>query len=300
MTQSGIPNAFTVDVEDYFQVSAFEHRVSRKNWEKYESRVEVSTEKLLRLLEKASVCGTFFILGWVADRFPALAKRIHQCGHEVASHGYWHQLIYNQDPEDFREDICASRDAIANACGVEVTAYRAPSFSITQRSYWAIEVLIENGFTIDSSIFPITGHDRYGVPGAKKEIHDLLTPKGTIIEFPPSAWHRGKFNIPIGGGYFRIFPWAISKKAIKEVRRDVGTAMFYIHPWEVDPDQPRIRGTGWKSQLRHYTGQRSTCKRLERMFKTFSFSSMTQVIEASSALNPRVEHQLSDATQLIA
>ena len=170
MTRSSIPNAFTVDVEDYFQVSAFEHRVSRKNWEKYESRVELSTEKLLCLLEKASVCGTFFVLGWVADRFPALVKRIHQCGHEVASHGYWHQLIYNQDPEDFREDLCASRDAIANACGVEVTAYRAPSFSITRRSYWAIEVLATNGFTVDSSIFPIAGHDRYGVPGAKKEI----------------------------------------------------------------------------------------------------------------------------------
>ena len=300
MTRSSIPNAFTVDVEDYFQVSAFEHRVSRKNWEKYESRVELSTEKLLCLLVKASVCGTFFVLGWVADRFPALVKRIHQCGHEVASHGYWHQLIYNQDPEDFREDLCASRDAIANACGVDVTAYRAPSFSITRRSYWAIEVLVENGFTVDSSIFPIAGHDRYGIPGAKKEIHELRTPKGTIIEFPPSAWHTGKFNIPIGGGYFRIFPWAVSKKAIKEVRKEVGMAMFYIHPWEVDPDQPRIRGTGWKSQLRHYTGQRSSYNRLERMLRTFSFASMSQVIDASSALNARIEQELITATPVTA
>jgi len=284
MTQSSIPNAFTVDVEDYFQVSAFEKRVSRKNWDTYESRVELSTNKLLTLLEKASVCGTFFILGWVADRFPDLVKRIHGNGHEIASHGYWHRLIYEQDPEEFSQDIRASRDAIANACGVEVTAYRAPSFSITRRSYWALEILVENGFTVDSSIFPIAGHDRYGVPGAKRDIHELVTSKGNIIEFPPSAWHIGNFNIPIGGGYFRIFPWALSKKAIKESRRAVGTAMFYIHPWEIDPGQPKIHGTGWKSQFRHYTGQRSTFGRLEKMLKVSSFSSMSQVIEAASAL----------------
>ena len=197
MTQSRIPNAFTVDVEDYFQVSAFEHRVSRKNWESYESRVELSTEKLLTLLKKEAVCGTFFILGWVADRFPDLVKRIHGSGHEIASHGYWHKLIYEQDPEDFRQDLIASRDAIANACGVEVTAYRAPSFSITRRSLWAIEVLVENGFSVDSSIFPIAGHDRYGLPGAKREIHELNTAKGKITEFPPSAWYLGNASSQI-------------------------------------------------------------------------------------------------------
>ncbi len=286
-----IPNAFTVDVEDYFQVSAFEHRVSRKHWDSYDSRVEASTQKLLALLSKNSVCGTFFILGWVAERFPDLVKRIHGEGHEIASHGYWHHLIYKQEPEEFREDLIASRDAIVNACGVEVTAYRAPSFSITRRSFWAIDVLIECGFTVDSSIFPIAGHDRYGVPGAKREIHDLATIKGRITEFPPSAWYLGKYNIPVGGGYFRILPWAVSKKAIEKVRSHVGTAMFYIHPWEIDPEQPRVERIGWKSKFRHYTGQRFTYSRLERMFRTAPFASMSQVIEAYSARMPRQEHQ---------
>lgn len=295
MIQSTIPNAFTVDVEDYFQVSAFEQRVSRKNWDKYESRVEFSTKKLLALLESESVCGTFFILGWVADRFPDLVRRIHGCGHEIASHGYWHKLIYEQSPEEFRLDVRASRDAIANACDVEVTSYRAPSFSITRRSCWALEILVESGFTVDSSIFPIAGHDRYGVPGAKKEIHELITPKGKLIEFPPSAWHLGKFNIPVGGGYFRILPWSISKKAIKESRRAVGTAMFYIHPWEVDPGQPRIRGTGWKSQFRHYTGQRATYSRLAKMLKASNFTSMSQVIEATSLRKALVAYDLATA-----
>jgi polysaccharide deacetylase family protein (PEP-CTERM system associated) len=292
MNEYSIPNAFTVDVEDYFQVSAFEHRVSRKNWDSYESRVATSTEKLLALLTKTSTRGTFFILGWVADRFPALVKRIHDDGHEIASHGYWHKLIYSQQPEEFRQDLIDSRDAIANACGVEVTAYRAPSFSITQRSFWAIDILIECGFTVDSSIFPIVGHDRYGVPGAKREVHDLVADQGTLIEFPPSAWYVGKFNIPVGGGYFRIFPWPVSKKAIEKVRADVGTAMFYIHPWEVDPQQPRVAGIGWKSKLRHYTGQRTTYDRLEKMLTGSRFASMSQVIEASHAISPRVRHTL--------
>ena len=154
------------------------------------------------------------------------------------------------------------------------------------------DILVENRFTVDSSIFPISGHDRYGAPNAKKEIHELLTASGKITEFPPSAWHIKKLNLPIGGGYFRIFPWAISKRAIHEVRKSSRPAMFYVHPWEVDPDQPRIRGTGWKSQFRHYTGLRSTHSRLEKMLKTVSFASMSQVIQASEMINPRAGYKV--------
>ncbi len=176
-----------------------------------------------------------------------------------------------------------------NACGVEVSAYRAQVSRSRSDLTGRLTCLIECGFTVDSSIFPIAGHDRYGVPGAKREIHDLCTTGGRITEFPPSAWYIGKYNIPIGGGYFRIFPWAVSKKAIEKVRSHVGTAMFYIHPWEIDPEQPRVDGIRLESKFRHYTGQRFTYSRLERMFRTSPFASMSQVIEAHSALTPRTE-----------
>ncbi|QDV26811.1 XrtA system polysaccharide deacetylase [Aureliella helgolandensis] len=281
-TSSSIPNAFTVDVEDYYQVSAFENRVSRKQWDKYESRVEGNTDRLLKLLDQHSVQGTFFILGWVAERYPELVQRIHHAGHEVASHGYWHQLVYDQSPEDFATDLSDSVDAIYNACGVEVSAYRAPSFSITSRSLWALDILVQKGFTVDSSIFPIKGHDRYGMPGAKREIHRLETETGSIIEFPPSAWHLPGLNIPIGGGYFRIFPYSVSRRAMKQVRKTEHPAMFYIHPWEIDPKQPTIAGAGLKTRMRHYTGLHNTHARLDRMLRESSFTTMARVIQRSA------------------
>ncbi len=292
-----IPNAFTVDVEDYFQVSAFERRVSRKNWDKYESRVEASISRLLSLLARHHVSGTFFILGWVAERYPSLVERIHQAGHEIASHGYWHHLIYNQSPEDFAIDLSDSRSAIGEACGVDVTAYRAPSFSITSRSLWALDILAEKGFTVDSSIFPIKGHDRYGIPGAKHEIHDIHTEYGTITEFPPSVWQTLKLNIPVGGGYFRIFPYAVSRRALAEVRRQSRPAMFYTHPWEIDPHQPKIAGVGLKSRFRHYTGQHSTYDRLDKMLSESNFSSVSEVIRQLSAETVlTLTEQLNEAT----
>lgn len=275
-------NAFTVDVEDYYQVSAFESRVSRKDWEKYESRVEPNTNRLLALLDQTAVRGTFFILGWVADRYPDLVKRIHQQGHEIASHGYWHHLIYQQTPEQFAQDVRQSVDAIANASGVRVTAFRAPSFSIVERSLWALDVLIELGFETDSSIFPIAGHDRYGVPGAKREIHTLRRERGEIREFPPSAWHLGRANVPIGGGYFRILPLPLTLKAISMVHREGRPAMFYIHPWEIDPQQPRIPKPGWKTKLRHYTGLAKCEDRLRQLLTKYPFTSMRECMANSS------------------
>lgn len=275
-----VPNAFTVDVEDYFQVSAFEHRVSRKHWADYESRVEANTDKLLTLLDQHSVRGTFFILGWVADRYPALVRRIQAGGHELASHGYWHHLVYRQTPEEFASDVAQSKDAIASASGVAVTAYRAPSFSIVQRSLWALEILAEHGFAIDSSIFPIAGHDRYGMPGAQKEIHALSTPAGTIVEFPPSAWHVGRVNIPVGGGYFRILPLAMTLKAMAMIRRAGRPAMFYIHPWEVDPTQPRLGKLGRRTRFRHYSGLQRTEARLRKLLAHQPFATLSETLTA--------------------
>ena len=284
-----VPNAFTVDVEDYFQVSAFEKRVSRKHWDQYESRVETNTNRLLELLDKHNVMATFFILGWVADRHPNLVRRIHSAGHEIGSHGYWHHLIYNQTPEDFADDICMSRYAIENACGVNVTAYRAPSFSITQDSLWALEILAEHGFTHDSSIFPIVGHDSYGLPEASRDIHRLVTHHGTITEFPPTAWHFGRLNVPIGGGYFRILPYSVSERAFKEVRHCHRPAMFYTHPWELDPEQPKVRGLGVKNSFRHYTGLKATAQRLDRLLSSASFASMSEVISAVGKVETEYE-----------
>lgn len=278
------PNCLTVDVEDYFQVSGFADRVCRSDWDNYESRVESSTDRLLSIFDDAEVQGTFFILGWVAERYPALVRRIAAAGHEIASHGYWHQLVYDLTPEEFARDICDSREAIHNACGVEVTAYRAPSFSIVPRSRWALDILAEHRFTIDSSIFPISGHDRYGDPDAPRHIHSIETKHGTITEFPPTAGYmRPGFPIPIGGGYFRMFPLSLTRRAIKLVRESVGPAMFYIHPWEVDPDQPRIKGAPLKNRFRHYVGLARTEDRLRDLLRLEKLGTVSNVLECSKS-----------------
>lgn len=274
-------NALTVDVEDYFQVSAFADRVCRKDWDKYECRVEANTDKLLSIFDEHQVRGTFFVLGWVAHRYPELVKRIVSAGHEIASHGYWHQLVYDLKPEEFAKDIADSKEAIAAACGIEVVAYRAPSFSIVEESLWALDILAEQGFRIDSSIFPIGGHDRYGLADAPKEIHDIETKHGKIIEFPPSAWSRGRIHIPIGGGYFRLFPLPLTLKAIEKVREHGRPAMFYTHPWEVDPTQPRIPGAKPRSRFRHYVGLKKTAPRISKMLSAHQFGTISDVIASS-------------------
>ncbi len=279
-------NALTVDVEDYFQVSAFSQRICRSTWDAVPCRVEQSTDRILALFDACQVKGTFFILGWVADRFPKLVQRIATAGHEVASHGYWHQLVYDLTPEQFAGDLIRSRDAIGTACGVTATAYRAPSFSIVERSWWALDVLAELGFTVDSSVFPIRGHDRYGVPDAKQEIHQIATPHGALCEFPPSIWKRGRMNVPIGGGYFRLCPLALTLKAIREVRKQGRPAMFYIHPWEIDPSQPRVKKIGVKTRFRHYVGVTKTERRLRRLLTTQPFDRMDNVIQSMTLPAP--------------
>ena len=208
---TAILNAFTVDVEDYFQVSAFEKHVDRDCWSDWESRVVANTHRVLELLDHTGVKATFFVLGWTAERYPELVRDIHACGHEIGSHGYWHRLIYELTPDEFRSDLCRSRDVLQDAIGQRVTAFRGASFSITRQSLWALEILVEEGFLADSSVFPIH-HDRYGIPDAQPGPHRLETPAGPIWEFPPSVARFVSMNLPVGGGgYFRLFPlpWTV-------------------------------------------------------------------------------------------
>lgn len=291
MPASTLPSALTVDVEDYFQVSAFEHRISRSDWDSIPSRVESSTDRLLELFDDAGVRGTFFVLGWVAERFPRLVRRIRGAGHELASHGYWHQLVYNITPEAFREDLTRARDAIEQAADVCVTAYRAPSFSIGHRSLWALDILAEIGFTVDSSIFPIR-HDRYGMPEARLEPHYIATAAGVITEFPPSVWQLGRLNLPIaGGGYFRLYPLSVTLRGIAAVAASQRPFMFYLHPWEIDPEQPRIRTIEWRRRWRHRVGLRRTESKLRGLLKSVKFDTLSATLEEYKRQGPLVTLQ---------
>ena len=235
----------------------------------------------LTFFSEARVHGTFFILGWIADRYPALVQRIRTAGHEIASHGYWHRLVYNQTPDEFRTDLRESRRAIKAACGVEVAAYRAPSFSITNQSMWALNILAEEGFQIDSSIFPIH-HDRYGVPNANPDIHLRETTTHPILEVPPSAWRSRLGTVPVGGGYFRLFPLLLTLKAIKEIRKSGAPAMIYLHPWEVDPQQPVIKGVSVRNRVRHRIGLKGTIEKLKKLFRMYEFTTMGERLASSA------------------
>ena len=277
-----IVNAMTVDVEDYFQVSAFDRVVPRARWDVLESRVARNTDRVLELFDRANVRGTFFVLGWVAERFPALVRRIADLGHEVASHGYNHQLVYLLTPRQFREDIRAAKHAIENAAGVEVVGFRAPSYSVIDSSLWTLDVLIEEGFAYDASIFPIH-HDRYGIPDSPRHPYVLQRSAGSILEVPGSTVRLGRVNLPIGGGgYFRQFPYAWTKFGIDRVNRiERQPVTFYTHPWELDPDQPRM-AVGIGTRLRHYRGLERTADRLARLVRDFRFDSVTSMLDLAA------------------
>lgn len=277
-------NVFTVDVEDYFQVSAFEKHVDRNCWNQWESRVAANTRRILELLDRHRVHATFFVLGWIAEHHPQLVREIHACGHEIGSHGYWHRLIYQQSAAEFRSDLCRSRDVLQDAIGRRVTAHRAASFSITRQSLWALEILVEEGFQVDSSVFPVR-HDRYGIPGAEPGPHRLTTPAGPIWEFPPSVARFAGLNLPVGGGgYFRLFPlpWTIHclRRINRAKRRPL---MFYVHPWELDPGQPRIRACSRLSRFRHYVNLSKNQRKLDGLLRRFRFGRLCDVIERQTA-----------------
>ena len=280
---------FTVDVEDYFQVSGFAETIRPEDWDQYECRVERNTHTVLDIAAKAGVRGTFFILGWVAERYPKLVEEIRSAGHEVGCHSMWHQLVYELGPDRFRRDLIDARDVLQNILGEPITLYRSPSFSITRRSLWALEILIEEGFHTDSSIYPIR-HDRYGIKDAPLAPHVIQTPVGPVREFPGTVCELGNLRVPVGGGgYLRLFPWHVTKWMLNKIRSHGRPLNVYIHPWEFDPEQPRIQAS-LKSRFRHYQNLSTTTSKIERMLDQFSLTTMSQILEPLDLSVPTPQH----------
>lgn len=275
-----IKNALTVDVEDYFQVSAFADEINQKDWDNHPLRVVDNTRRLLDLFDEHNIKITFFVLGWVADRERELVLEIANRGHEVACHGYSHQLVYNQSPDVFREETLRSKNLLEDIIQQPVRGYRAASYSITEKSKWALDILAESGFVYDSSIFPVR-HDRYGIPNTPEHPYKLTTDAGnSIIEFPLSTAKIFKYRLPVaGGGYFRLYPYWLSKAGLKQINRQQKPFIFYLHPWEVDPDQPRISAS-WFSRFRHYNNLDKCEDRLRNLMKDFQFGTSWDVLKS--------------------
>jgi polysaccharide deacetylase family protein (PEP-CTERM system associated) len=271
-------NAMTIDVEDYFHVSVFDGLVPRHAWEGMESRVCANTERLLEIFDEADVQATFFILGWVAERFPRLVRAIAEQGHEIASHGYGHRLVYDLTPKAFRADVRRAKDLLEQTASRLVNGYRAPSYSVTPKSLWALDVLIDEGYRYDASIFPIH-HDRYGIPISARQPY-VLHRTAPLVEAPGSTVRCGPFNLPIGGGgYFRILPYAWTRWGINRLnQREQRPAIFYLHPWEIDPDQPRL-GAPALGRFRHYFNLDQTEMRLRALLHDFRFATMMTVLD---------------------
>jgi polysaccharide deacetylase family protein (PEP-CTERM system associated) len=273
-----IVNAMTIDVEDYFHVSVFDGLVPRHAWDGMESRVCANTERLLAIFDETNVQATFFILGWVAERFPWLVRRIAEQGHEIASHGYGHRLVYDLTPKAFRADVRRAKDLLEQTASRRVYGYRAPSYSVTPKSLWALDVLIDEGYCYDASIFPIH-HDRYGIPISPRQPY-VLHRTAPLVEAPGSTVRCGPFNLPIGGGgYFRILPYAWTRWGINRLNeREQRPAIFYLHPWEIDPDQPRLRAPAL-GRFRHYFNLDRTEGRLRALLRDFRFATMMTLLD---------------------
>lgn len=282
-------NVFSVDVEDYFHVNAFSRHVDRRTWPDYESRVVRNTHRVLEILEQYQVRGTFFVLGWVAAEHPQLVRAIQRSGHEIGCHSFWHRSVFDLTPEEFREDLLQGAKAIEEITGERVTAFRAPNFSITERSLWALDILIEEGFRYDSSIFPIY-HDTYGIPQARRYPYTIERSQDVLAEFPPSVYRLWKLNIPVGGGgYFRLYPSRLSTYWLRRInQRDERPFMFYVHPWELDPDQPRLPAP-WRSRFRHYKNLDKTEQKLHQLLGRFRFGRLSEAIDEELVDSPRLE-----------
>jgi polysaccharide deacetylase family protein (PEP-CTERM system associated) len=274
---SGPKNALTVDVEDYFHVTAFERVIAPSDWDRFPYRAGDTTRRVLDLFDRYAVTGTFFVLGWVAERDPALIREIQRRGHEIACHGYDHQLIYRIGPEAFRKDVHRAKALLEDQAGVPITGYRAPSYSITSASLWALDILVEEGFSYDSSIFPIR-HDIYGMPDAPRFPHDLRRPAGTIREFPISTIQLGPLRVPVGGGgYLRLLPVAWFCRSFTRLNNLGHPAVLYFHPWEIDPGQPRVPA-GLRSRFRHYLNLERMEEKLCILLSSVRFAPMTEVL----------------------
>jgi polysaccharide deacetylase family protein (PEP-CTERM system associated) len=273
-----ISNALTVDVEDYFQVSAFRDQVSPDDWPQFESRVVANTHRVLDVFADAGVTATFFVLGWIAEHHPQLVREIAARGHEIACHGYSHQLIYGQSPQVFGEETRRAKALLENQAQEAVNGYRAASFSITDESRWALDVLADNGFEYDSSMYPVR-HDLYGTAVQAAGPHRIVAPGGkTLIEFPMTTRSFMGMTVPVsGGGYFRLYPYRLSRYLLNKVNGDAEPFVFYMHPWEIDPDQPRIRSS-LKSRMRHYTNLDRFELKLRALLRDFEFTSMANIV----------------------
>ncbi len=272
--REALVNAFSVDVEDYFQVAAFDDVIARDSWPSRELRVERNVEQMLALLERHGTRATFFTLGWVAERLPGMIRRIVAAGHELANHGYGHQQVTRLSRDEFRQDVSSARQILEDIGGVRVIGYRAPSFSIGAGNLWAHEVLAETGHIYSSSVYPVKT-DLYGMPDAPR--FAWRSPCG-LIEIPPSSIRIAGRNFPAsGGGYFRLLPLALSRWGFRRINAEQQAAIFYCHPWEIDPDQPRIADARLKSRFRHYVNLSSNLGKIDRLLATSKWDRMDRV-----------------------
>ena len=273
-----VKNALTIDLEDYYQVTAFASDSGASDWKSHASRVEANTAKLLELLSLAKCRATFFTLGWVAEKYPKLIRQIAELGHEIGCHSHLHRLVYSLTPGEFKEDTRRAKELLEDASGVTVRGYRAPSFSITRDSWWAFEVLAALGFAYDSSLFPIK-HMNYGMPNGPRFPFQVQTPAGPVAEFPMPTVALGSARSPFGGGaYFRLLPYRFTRWGIGYVnRRENQPVCVYLHPWELDSDQPRMQGS-LTSRARHYFGLKATEAKLKRLLSEFEFHPLATVL----------------------
>lgn len=268
-------NAISIDLEDWFCVANLKDAIDYKDWDKQELRIAGNTRRILDLLSRHKVEATFFVLGWVAERFPDLVREIDRCGHEIATHGYSHALITEMTPESFEQDLLKALDVTKSCTGQDILGFRAPSFTITPKTRWALEILSKNGIQYDSSIFPVSGHPDYGMPNSPLGIHKL---EENLIEVPLTVVNFLGRNIPCGGGgYFRLFPYSLTRFLISRCNKQGRPAIFYLHPWEIDPGQPRIALPLLK-KIRHYNNLHKTYDRLEKLLGEFEFTSIRRVV----------------------
>ena len=277
MTQAPIRNAMTIDVEDYFQVSAFAPYIARERWESIPCRVESNVDRILALLNEEGAKATFFTLGWIADRYPAMITRIVSNGHELASHGWGHHRVSDQNPHEFHEDITRSKAILEDISGQAVLGYRAPSFSIGRHNQWALDVLEKAGYRYSSSIYPVR-HDHYGIPDAPRFAY-YPRGAGSLLELPITTIRLFRQNIPAGGGgYFRLWPYPVSRWFLKRLNQlERRSAIFYFHPWEIDHQQPRQKAIGMKTRFRHYYNLHRMEGRIRALIRDFKWDRMDQV-----------------------
>jgi len=269
-------NALSIDLEEYFQIHALSGLIDPETWTEFPPSVEENTMRILDLLEERQIKTTFFCLGWIARHHKDVIRRIHRMGHEIASHGYAHQVIYSQDRDNFRQDVSSAKNILEDIIGEAVIGYRAPTYSITHETLWALDILEDLGFIYDSSIFPIY-HDNYGIPDAPRFPYRI--PGSSLVEFPISTLKLGAINIPIaGGGYFRLLPYVLTRLGLKALSSHNRPFVFYIHPWELNPDTPRVEGMDLRSRFRTYIGIRRSFDRFSRLLDDFPFAPVKVVL----------------------